>query len=158
MEEANMKAARRRILLMLLISTPGVSLALEEAQMELRWDQLAPIIEGHEVEIIMQDGKHVVGNVSCVLPDFLVLKTDRTMKHVQRPSIATLRFVKSGRKWRWIGAAAGFYAVGVPIAAGSKFGGEALQGNPAPYAGAIAGYLIGRAADRRKVTIKILPD
>ncbi len=155
-----MKTNRLASLLLLVILAPGVSLASGEAPMELRWDQLAPVIEGRQVEITIQNGEHKNGMVLCVLVDSLDLKKGKAVEHLPRTSIATLVVINEKRKWRWIGAVLGYSAVAAPISARSKFGGEALQGPPilGVLACGVLGYYVGREADRKQTTIKILPN
>ena len=146
--------------LLLLILAPGALLASEKTPMKLNWDQLAPVLEGREVEIRLQTGEQITGEVCRVLPGSLGLKKKQTITQVPRTSIMTLKVIKETKKWRWIGAVVGYSAVAAPVSASSKFGGEALQGAPtlAVFASAILGYHLGRSKDRRRTTIEILPD
>jgi hypothetical protein len=147
------------VMALLFTYLPGSIPASEKKPLELRWDQLGPVIETHWVQVSLDDGRKIDGRVSSVLAGAMVLKTGSGMEHIPRTSIVGLSVAGSGKKWRLIGAAIGFYAVATSISAGSKYGGEALQGPPAlaAYAGGIAGYFIGRSSDRRFREIRILP-
>jgi hypothetical protein len=143
----------------LLLACKAGVLPASEKVLELRWEQLGPVIEEHRVQVTLDDGRKLEGKVSIVLADDFILRTGNAVERVARSSIVNLRLADPGKKWRWIGAVIGFYSVAVPIAAGSKYGPEALQGSPilAACVGGISGYFAGRSADRRFREIRILP-
>ena len=157
-----MKTARSHLALLplILILVPTDSAARTKSHMGLRWDQIAQVVEGHEVEITTTSGTRLKGTASGVLADSLVVKRGKTSEHVPRSTVVSLVLTRSTRRWRWIGAIAGYTAVAAPVSSRSKFGGEALQGaiGLAALATATLGYALGREADRRRTLITILPD
>jgi len=130
--------------------------------LQLKWNQLAPLLTGEKVVVHLEGGGRVNGRVSTVQPEGLVLKEHG--QKVARNSIRELRLVHMRARGRIIGTVTGVFgglAIAGGIAATHLFSGGngvnalivvAVVGLP------VAGYFIGRAGDRQETLIQILPD
>ena len=142
----------------------------------MKWDELSGVA-GQNVSIVMPHGAVVTGKVSRVEADGLVMNVARTTDpaaypkgnlRVARAGLRTIEIRRKGHKFRVIGTALGFVAgvTGGAAAAIGVQGGLFSNNNQgkaaATFAGIIAGatvggYLIGNAADRKSVTVEVVP-
>lgn len=138
---------------------------------ELKWTELGPHIQGHDVELALPDGAVVKGEVEAVREDALVLnirKTSNPKAHPEgnavlpRTSVKDLSLRESRGRWgRSVGVALGSLT-GVTLGgytavttANSDAQGLAtflvITG-----AGTLAGYFLGKAADSRFKHIRVV--
>jgi hypothetical protein len=166
----------------LLISlTPSIVLAAPAVQLEVRWSQLQPVIEGRQISIRLTDGVTVEGKHSSPQADALSMQVTKTSDATKHPMGATnlprseLAQLTLKRHCGWKGRTIGLITGGAiaAVAAGilhaeaknevggwsSASAGVAAAGG----AGAIGiGYLIGwlrdSAGSRPEQVVRILPD
>src|SRR5688572_26487843 len=82
----------------------------------LQWEDLAPLVAGREVEIVLPDGTKLKGAVYAVRPDSLILDVKKTsnkraypkgQQFVERASISSLDLRNKTIRWRVIATIAG---------------------------------------------------
>jgi len=144
----------------------------ESGAIELKWSELSFHIQGRDIELALPDGTSLKGEVEAVREDALVLnvkKTSAAAPHpkgnavIPRDSVSTLLVKESRGKWgRKIGVALGSIT-------GATLGGYAAATNADSSAaglstflvitgaGTLAGYFLGKSADRRVTHIRIIP-
>jgi hypothetical protein len=142
------------------------------APLELKWNELAPLIAGHTVEVTLPAGATLKGEVASVREDALVLDVKKTSDSkaypkgnavIPRASVTLLKLEKGGGSgWRTMGTVVG-------VLSGVVLGGyiAAKTANDAGPAVAIflvtasaisiAGYAIGRSAGKKTTLIRIVP-
>jgi hypothetical protein len=140
--------------------------------LELKWDELAPLIRGRRVEVTVADGTTVHGEAIAVREDTLVLDVARSSNSqtypkgngsIPRGAIALLQVERS----RGSGAKALGTVVGV--IAGVVIGGY-VSATAADSAGVgiplfvglasgmtVVGYQVGKQMDRQVTVIKVVP-
>ena len=130
--------------------------------MELRWNELAPLIVGHQVEVALTEGLKIKGEIISVREDALVMDITSRAKgyekgnaSVPRASVNLIKVERTRGSWgRTMGTVVGVMS-GVVL--GAYVGGKinAPVGAAIPVflgtasAASIAGYFTGREIDRR---------
>jgi hypothetical protein len=130
---------------------------------EVKWSELGAIISGRTVELILLEGPKLRGDVDAVREDALVLDVTKTSDvkaypkggaTIPRASVTTLKLERPRGHWgRTVGSLGG-------LMAGAALGGLGDNLTAAFYgavAGSIAGYYIGKAADKKGTVIRIVP-
>jgi hypothetical protein len=140
--------------------------------LELKWGELAPVIQGHHVELALSEGRTVSGEVIVVRDDALVLDVSRSSDvrafpngngTVPRTAIAFITLSRSrGSSGRTLGTVVG-------VLAGVVVGGY-LAGTSTDSAGAgiplflatasgitVAGYYGGKQLDKEVTRIRVIP-
>ncbi len=158
-----MSTSPRRLSAMIALFLVGsVAVLAGERTLQLKWNQLAPLLTGEKVVVQLESGVRVNGRVAAVQAEGLVLQGHD--QKVARNSIRELRLVHMRARGRIIGTVAGVFgglAIAGGIAATHLFSGGngvnalivvAVVGVP------VAGYFIGKAGDRQETVIQILPD
>ena len=140
----------------------SVAVFAGERTLQLKWNQLGPLLTGEKVMVQLEGGGRANGRVASLQPENLVLKGHD--QPVARTSIRELRLVHMRARGRIIGTVGGVFgglAIAGGIAATHLFSGGngvnalivvAVVGLP------VAGYFIGKAGDRQETLIQILPD
>lgn len=151
----------------------GQSMAMAESgPIELKWSELSFHIQGRDIALALPDGTSLIAEVEAVREDALVLnvrKTSNSRAHpkgnavIPRDSVSILALKESRGKWgRKVGVSLGSIT-------GLTLGGyvAATNANSAPAglstflvitgAGTLAGYFLGKAADRRVKHIRVVP-
>jgi hypothetical protein len=132
----------------------------ETKPLEMRWNELAPLINGQRVEVILNDGLKVKGEVIAVREDGLLLdaKGNRT---VPRASLAQINLERRRGAWgRTLGTVLG-------VLTGMTLGGYAAAHTDSAGAGiptflgvsaavSTGGYYLGKRIDRRITKIRIV--
>jgi hypothetical protein len=157
-------------LTVLLLAGPGGAFA-QTRPLEMKWSELSPLIGGHRVAVLLNDGISVKGEVVAVREDTILLDVSVPVKGYQkgsgsipRNSIALVDLERSRGAWgRTMGTVIG-------VLGGMTLGGYVLAKENGPSAGAalatflgiaaggsLAGYYAGRAIDKRVTQIKIVP-
>jgi hypothetical protein len=143
----------------------------DASRLELRWDELQPLIRGQRVTVTLTDGNDVRGEVVAVRDDAMVLDLDRRSRAegasaggtLARPSVSLIRLERStGTGGRTLGTIIG-------VLTGVVVGGY-VTGSVADSAGTgiplflglasgitLAGYYTGRRLDRRFALIRVIP-
>ena len=161
------------VLAAFLLLNPGLS-AAEPKVLSLRWSELESAVGGGKVKIVLPDGLRIEGRVMAVEPEVLRIRITRSSdRHAQpkgeasipRHAVSVVEVVKYGKLWRLLGALA--IPAGAASAAAITFPRDVSEG-PVPgivlgvslagVAGtALAGYYLGKRADRHRTTIRIIP-
>jgi hypothetical protein len=153
---SNLSAISALFLLVSVVASAG------NRTLQLKWNQLAPLLTGEKVVLRLENGERVKSRVASVRPDGLVLK--RHDQTVVRTSIRELRLMHMRARGRIIGTVAGLaggLAIATAVAATHLFsGGNGV--NAAIVVAAVglpvAGYFLGQVSDRQETLIQILPD
>src|SRR5947207_8723247 len=155
---------KRSALLMVLLAV--FSGQLKAADLTLRWDQLARMVTGREIELHLSDGTRLKGEALAVRPDSFVMDVENTSNkgryakgqtEVPRREVSSVNVIQRTIRWR---------AITTPAAV---IGGAALNGAlinvhreglpliilPAAIA---AGYFLGKRADTHVTKIAIIRD
>jgi uncharacterized protein YcfJ len=155
-------SSRRLSAVIALFLFGSVAVSAGDRTLQLKWNQLAPLLTGEKVVVHLEGGGRVNGRVAAVQPEGLVLKGHD--QKVARNSIRELRLMHMRARGRIIGTVTGLLG-GLAIAGGIASthlfsGGNGV--NVAIVAAAVglpvAGYFIGKASDRQETLIQILPD
>lgn len=142
------------------------------SQLELKWNELGPVIAGHEVKLVLPGGAEIEGEAIAVREDTLLLNVKKTSDRksypkgqnaIPRASVTTLQFETShGSGGRTIGVIAG--ALGGLILGGDLVAHTAHSEAAAipsflaiSTGSAIAGYYAGKTRDRHVTTVRIVP-
>jgi hypothetical protein len=140
--------------------------------LELKWNELAPLVAGHTVEVTLPAGATVKGEVVSVRDESLVLDLTKTSDPkaypkgnavIPRASVTLLKLEKGGGSgWRTMGTVVGVLAgvvLGGYIAA--KTANDVGPGIAIFLVTAsgisVAGYAVGRSADKKTTMIRIVP-
>jgi len=143
------------------------------SQLEMKWNELGPVIAGHQVKLVLPGGAAIQGEAIAVRENTLLLDVKKTSDRrsyprgqnaIQRASVTTLQFeTVRGSGGRTIGLIVG-------VLGGVILGGDLVAHTSHSEAAAItslfgistgsaiAGYHSGRKHDRRITTVKILPE
>jgi hypothetical protein len=159
------------ILLLLPLLVGQASAFAASAPLELRWNELSPLIAGHTVEIALPAAT-LKGEVVSVREDSLVLDLKKSSDPkaypkgnavIPRTSLTLLKLEKSGGAgWRTMGTVLGVLA-GVVLGGylAAKTANDVGPGIAVFLATAsgisIAGYAAGRSAGRKTSMIRIVP-
>jgi hypothetical protein len=155
-------------LLLLLCFAPQTVLA-ESKPLELRWTELAPLIGGQRVEVLLNDGLKIKGEVIAVRDDTILLDVASAAKGypkgngtVARGSLMQINLERRRGAWgRSLGTVFGILTgmtVGGYAAAHTDSAGAAIP----TFLGVstaigTGGYYLGRAIDRRITKIRLVP-
>lgn len=155
---------------------PLLSCVAAQPPRQLKWEEL-PIITGKNLMVIMPGGAAVTGKATAVEADALVMRVTKTTDpaaypkgslRVPRATLHTIELKTKGVKFRVIGTALGAVAglaggIGAAIEIqGGLFNNHNPGGATAAFVGipvalTTAGYFLGNAADRKSVTVEVLP-
>ena len=136
----------------------AASLYADSSPLNLRWADLPPAITGKSVTVGMKDGSSMKAKVTSVEPTALAVEVAKQgQTSIPREKIASVSFIGMHKRGRIIGTtlgiAGGLLAGGlVAVGANGGAGVGLMVGIP------VAGYFIGKHADRELVRITILPD
>ena len=136
------------------------------------WDELEGLLKDKEVTIALPGGGSLTGEVFAVRPDSLSVNVGKVSgakgyargpNTISRESVTTIRVTDSRRGWgRWMGmllGQIGGLVGGIEVAIhGTDSEGAAMASFLAVDCSAtVAGYYIGRAGDRRTMTLQVSP-
>lgn len=130
---------------------------------EIRWNELAALIVGHHVSVPLAGGGRVEGEALSVRDDSLVLDIGKTSTSIPRSSVTEIRLSErrgSGGRilGTVVGALGGMVAGGEIAAHGTRSEGAVVSTFTATaVAGTVAGYFVGRRADRYTRLLRIAP-
>ena len=157
-------------LLTCLCAVPTSAMA-DSKPLELKWTELAPMIGGHRVELVLSEGSTVIGEAVAVREDTLIVDVNRSSGTKQYPkgnatisraSINLIKLQRSSGTWgRTLGTVIGVVA-GLGI--GGYAGAHMNSAGPAiavavgiTSATTVAGYYAGKNLDSRVTLIRIVP-
>ena len=143
----------------------GQSAAMAASRpIELKWDELGSHIQGREIDLVLPDATALKGEVEALRDDALVLNVKNTSNSkahpkgnavIPRASVTLISMRDSPGRWgRCIGVTLGTLcgmALGTYIAAEHihSVGTGVSTSAAIAEAGTVAGYFIGKSADRR---------
>jgi hypothetical protein len=151
------------IIVMLLTALPG-QMAAKTKELQLRWEDLAPLIVGKQIELLLPDGTFLYGKARGVGDEKLLIDVEASnatnhpkgQVEVARSLVDKLVLTRKTIRWRLIGIAAGVIG-GAAIGVAALYGGgeihpEALLVIPLT---AMIGYFAARSADSHEILIRI---
>lgn len=160
----------RAIALLTLLCMGHQSVMAESKPLEMHWNELAPLIGGQRVTLLLSDGVTVKGEVVAIRQDAILLDVSSATKgytkgsgSVPRTSLTQINLERRRGAWgRTIGTVLGVLTgltVGGYVA--GTHANSAGTGIPLflGVAGAISvgGYYAGKALDRRVTHIRVVP-
>lgn len=158
------------ILTALVVLQPGLY-ARDKIPSQLHWSELGAYINNQKIALVIPNGPRLEGRVLVVEPEALRLEVRKTSDakafakgeaSVPRASVTTLELRQMHIRGRVIGTAVGavpFAALAVLVAdLGLNKPGRAAAGLAAAASLPVAGYFLGRLADRKNTTITVLPE
>ena len=163
------------LLITVMLTAVPSPLAAQSKVIQLRWEELSPIISGQEVDFVLPDGTRLHGDVFNVEADSLtvnVKKTSDKTTHpkgptsVARSSISSLDMTKKTIHGRVIGTTtgvAGGALLGAATLIGMCYDRSCNEGAAAVAALGVGvgvsllGHFLGRSADMHVTSIKIIP-
>lgn len=165
----SIQARALTLLIVLLLGQSGAIAASKP--LELKWNELAPLISGHIVQLDLSEGVTVTGEAVAIREDMLVLDVKSSSKpqtygkgsaSIPRNSITLIKLQRTRGTWgRTTGTIIGVIAglgLGGNAAVHTDSGGAATAVLVGITAGVtVIGYYAGRALDRRSTLIKIVP-
>jgi hypothetical protein len=140
--------------------------------MELKWSELAPIISGHNVELLAPGAIRIKGEVVSVREDALVIDVRKTSDpksypkgsmSLSRSSVGLLKLNRSRGSWgrgigTAVGALCGITVGGYLAVMKTNSAGAGIPTFVGISSGiTIAGYSLGRVIDKRITEIKVVP-
>ena len=143
----------------------------ENRPVDLKWSELAAVVTGQTIEFTTKEGVTLRGNVVSIRPEELVLEAKHTSNPklfpkggatVPRTSVDTLRMIKTKAAWgRRLGTTLGLVAgltLGGYTAARTGGSDAAILTTFLGITGAttVGGFFLGRSADRKVTTIRII--
>ena len=164
---------RKRSLLPAATCLLAVSHALASSStIEVRWNELSPIILGHTVSAVLPTGVAISGAVTAVRDDSLTLAIRKTSDarvqpkgtaSIPRASITTFRMTEANRVGGRIigvvlGAILGMVAgaeIAVHTSASNTEGGAVGTYTAVTVAGAVGGYFAGKSVDSHTTLIRV---
>jgi hypothetical protein len=156
-----------------LLLTHGLC-AAGQKDLSLRWTELTPAVADRQVRITLPNGPRIEGKVVAVDPQALRIKITKTSDKIGQPkgefsiprtAIPVLQLVQYGSRWRIFGTAVGPILMGAAGASVYARGAGSVDDIPkyigigaaAVIGSGVGGYFLGKRADRRVTTIRILP-
>jgi hypothetical protein len=159
---------------LLLWLTPASIHAAGVPQNRVTWEEFqARITPRHKIRMVLPDGSRVEGNPLAVRPDAIDMRVTGTSNKQAHPqgntAIPRSSFsVVDVRGPRWagkligtlvpVGIGAGILAAGVSSGGETEFYAGIAAGGCTMGFGAVAGFFLGRAIDRRFETLAIVPE
>ena len=159
------------LLTAVLLACQSMAMA-ESGPIELKWSELSFHIQGRDIGLVLPDGTSLNGEVEAVREDALVLNVKNTSAAAAHPrgnavipkdSVNVLTIKESRGRWgRKIGVALGSIT-GVTL--GGYVAGTHANSAAAGLstflvitgAGTLAGYFLGKSADRRVKQVRVVP-
>jgi hypothetical protein len=164
--------AKYQAFLVLACLGAGQIIAMADSKpLELRWTELAPMISGHRVELVLSEGSTVIGEAVAVREDTLIVDVNRSSGTKQYPkgnatipraSINLIKLQRSSGTWgRTLGTVIGVVVgLGFGGYAGAHLdsaGGAIAVAVGVTSATTVAGYYAGKNLDSRVTLIRIVP-
>ena len=155
-----------------LLMAPGIGLARAKP-LEVRWNELAPMVTGHSVTLTLTDGMQVKGQVLTVREDALLLNVSTPVKgyekgngSVPRGSVVSIDVKRErgigGRALGTVVGALGGMGFGVWVDARNNVLRSTVGEDVGAFigiaaGGAVAGYFAGAAIDYKVTHIRVVP-
>ena len=163
-----------KIILSIFLLGAGQTSGLAASQpIELKWNELTPIIQGHPVELSLKEGTKIRGEAVVIRGDSLVIEVKKVSggktyskgsAAIPRTEISLIKLERTHGSWgRKLGVTIGLLtgiSVGGYVAAAATH--SAGAGIPLFLGVAsvvtLAGYYAGRGLDERITLIRIMPE
>jgi hypothetical protein len=144
----------------------------ESGPIELKWSELSFHIQGRDIQLVLPDGTSMGGMVEAVREDALVLNVKSTSAAATHPkgnaaiprdTVKMLSLKETSGKWGRaigvsLGSITGLTLGGYVAATRANSPGAGLSTFLViTGAGTLAGYFLGRSADRRVKHIRVVP-
>lgn len=142
----------------LLYSAQTASFA-ESKPVELKWSELAPLIQSRRVELTLVDGAKLKGEAVVVREDSIVLGSGS----IPRSSVSLIKLQRTRGSWgrklgTVIGVLGGLVVGGYVTAVATNSAGAGIPLFLGMASGVtLGGYYIGRGIDYRTTLIKVAP-
>ncbi|MCP5112852.1 MAG: hypothetical protein GY953_18650 [bacterium] len=148
-------------------SVPTI-LAAREHEVRVAWEEVAPLVEGREVETVLKNGVHIRGRAQKVLAEELEIRVKRTSNATVVPKGVTRiprdLLVVLTVKWKRRVARA-LLTPGVVVGGWLALGVLGVGGDSVNSAGALAlstgfgaaGYLLGDRIDAKRLRVVLVP-
>jgi hypothetical protein len=153
-----MTSILRLLAVAILLSLP---ITAASKPVEMRWNELAPVIGGARVEVILNDGMKIKGEVVAVREDALLLDTKGT-SNVPRVSVVQINVERKRGVWgRTLGTVFGILT-GMTLGTYAAVHTDTARGAIPTFLGVSAGvgtggYYVGKWIDRRTLRIRVVP-
>ena len=158
--------------LIVLLMAPGSGFARAKP-LEVRWNELAPIVTGHSVILTLTDGMQVKGQAVAVREDALLLNVSSPVPgyekgngSVPRGSVVSIDVKRErgigGRALGTVAGTLGGMGLGAWVDARNNVLRHSLGEDAGTFigiaaGGAVAGYFAGVAIDKRVTHIRLVP-
>jgi hypothetical protein len=124
-----------------------------DREVQVTWDKLGKLVKGKEAVVVTTAGESIAGKIRRVSADGLELDHDRT---ISRADVRGVKLEERHGHWRLGGALIGFFGSAAALgAAGANGENEAL--GLLILGATVAGYAIGRNADKQALFIEVIP-
>jgi hypothetical protein len=155
-----------------LFSAP-VLLGEGRRDISIRWSELSKTVGSGKIRMVLPSGIRVECKVITVEPERLELQITRTeapkiqqkgRTFVPRLAVPVVEMIKHGHRWRITGAIVGSMLTAVVAGSFLRYIGSDDLGQFVGFTSAgmavsgVAGYYIGKQADRDVILIRIVPD
>jgi hypothetical protein len=160
------------VLLIALLMVPGIGLAQAKA-LEVGWNELAPMVNGHAVTLTLTDGMQVKGKAVAVREDALLLNVSSPVPgyekgngSVPRGSVIAIDVKRErgigGRALGTVVGTLGGMGLGAWVDARNNVLRHTLGEDVGTFigiaaGGAVAGYFAGVAIDHKVTHIRVVP-
>lgn len=171
------QAVRRRLQLrvfaaLLLVCTWTQGAGAQSKPAELKWGELAQLIGGQQIEMVLPDGTVVKGEAIAVREDSLVLDVKKTSNKnaqpkgnatIPREAVALLRLERKSGSWgrslgTTVGVISGVVLGGYATAKLTRSAGPGISTFLGVASlGTVTGYTAGAHIDRQVTYIKVIP-
>lgn len=159
-------------ILLLLCAAAAVPAVARTSHIEVKWNELSPLILGHTVTIVLPAGATVSGEAVAVRDDALMLEVRRTsdsriqpkgQASIPRSSVTTLQISETKAVGgRVLGVVLGLL---IGMVGGGEIAAHADQREGPAVAtftavavtGAVGGYYLGKSVDRHTTMIRVVP-
>jgi hypothetical protein len=164
---------KRSALLPIALLVAWGSVLAQAKPLEVRWNELAPMVTGHSVTLTLTDGMQVKGQAVAVREDALVLNVSSAVRgyekgndSVPHGTVVSIDVKRErgigGRALGTVVGALGGMGLGVYVDARSNVLKRTLGEDVGTFVGiaaggAVAGYFTGAAIDNKVTHIRLVP-
>jgi len=160
----------RAVFLITLLCVGQKGALAESKPLELKWNELAPMIGGHHVALVLTDGTTVKGEVAAVREEAILMNVSSAVSgyakgngSIPRSSLALINLERRRGAWgrtmgTVIGVLVGLAVGGYVAATKTNSAGAGIPVFLGIASGiSVAGYFAGRGLDKQVTQIKVVP-